>query len=179
MRSSACLLATLLIASTYASTWGGDKVPPPPRKVPDGVYAVLRENPKEKDVLPLKDGEVLLVDRHPYLKKGDKEPPRFLVVHAAPEVALELAGKPKAEKDGDEVVRILLKLQPKAATALEHLTSQRLGKKVAIVVSGEIVTVHTIRAVIKGGDVQITCCAPGSAKHLLERLLAHQRRSDR
>jgi preprotein translocase subunit SecD len=137
------------------------------------VYAVLREGPKEKDVLPLKDGEVLVVDRHRYLKKEDEEPPRFVVFHTAPDVELDLAGKPKADKDGEEVVRILLKLEPKAATAFERLTSERVGKQIAIIIGGEVVTMHKIRTAIEGGEVQITCCAPGSAKHLLEELLAH------
>jgi hypothetical protein len=33
---------------------------------------------------------------------------------------------------------------------------------------------HKVREVIKGGDVQITCCAVGAANYLLERLQAHQ-----
>ena len=135
---------------------------------------MLRESPKEKDVLPLKDGEVLVVHRPRYLKKDDQEPPRFLVVRSAPDVDLDLAGEPKAVKEGEEVVRIRLKLQPKAATALERLTSDRLGKQIAIVLGGEVVTMHKIREVIKGGDVQITSCAAGAAKYLLERLHAHQ-----
>jgi preprotein translocase subunit SecD len=174
MRRSACLLAALLIPGSYALTFAGHKTPPSPRTVPDGVYAVLRDSPQKSDVLPLKDGEALVVNRHRYLKEADKQPARFLVVHGTPDVALDLAGKPKAEYDGKDVVRILLKLQTKAATSLEHLTSERLGKQVAIVVGGEAVTVHTIRTVIRGGDVQITSCEPGAAKHLLERLVARQ-----
>jgi preprotein translocase subunit SecD len=173
MRGSVCLVAALLFVESCASTWAQDKAPQPPKKIADGVYAVLREGPKEKDVLPLKDGEALIVDRHPYLKKDDEEPPRVQVVHAAPDVKLDLAGKPKADKDGEEVVRILLKLQSEAAKDLEHLTSERVGKQITIVVGGEVVTTHKIRAAIKDGEIQITCCAPGSAKHLLEQLLAH------
>ncbi len=175
MRRSVCLLAAVLCIGNSVPTWGHDKTPGSRKKVPDGVYAVLRESPKEGDVLPLKGGEALVVDRHRYLKKADKEPPRFLVVHAAPDVPLDLAGAPKADKDGEEIVRIFLKLQPKAATGLERLTSERVGKQVAIVVGGEVVTVHKVRAVIKGGAVQITCCAAGSAKQVLEQLRAHHK----
>ena len=174
MHRSACVLAALLFGGGYASASAQDKATASPKKPPPGVYAVLLESLNEKDVLPLKDGEVLVLHRHRYLKKEDKEPPRFLVVRSAPDVALDLAGKPKAVKDGEEVVRIFLKLQPKAATALERLTSDRLGKQIAIVLGGEVVTMHKIREVIKGGDVQITSCATGAAKYLLERLHAHQ-----
>ena len=176
MRRSARLLAALLFIGSNALVWGQDKTPKSAKKPPDGVYAVLRESLQEKDVLPLKGGELLVVHRHRYLKKDDREPPRFLVVRAAPDVALDLTGEPKAVKDGEEVVRISLKLQPKAATALERLTSDRLGKQVAIVLGGEVVTMHKVRGVIKGGDAQITCCAAGAAKYLLEQLNARQQK---
>jgi preprotein translocase subunit SecD len=104
------------------------------------------------------------------LKADDQGPPRFLVVRAAPDVDLDLADAPKALKEGDEVVGVLLKLQPKAATALERLTSDQRGKQITIVLAGDVVTTHKVRDVIKGGDVQITSCAPGAAKYLLEQL---------
>src|ERR1700687_3636722 len=120
MRRFTCLLVALFFIGSYAAAWAQVKTPESPKKLPNGVYAVLRESPKEKDVLPLKDGEVLIVHHHRYLKKDDKEPPRFLVVRSAPDVDLALAGEPEAVKEGKELVRILLKLQPKAATALER-----------------------------------------------------------
>ena len=149
---------------------GDDQALAPGRKLPDGVYAVLREGAKEKDVQPLKDGEVLAVHRSRYLKAGDKEPPRFLVVRPAPDVPLDLAAAPKADKQGEEVVRILLKLRPKAAAALERLTRDQRGRQVAIVIGGEVVTAHKVREVIKGGEVQITSCTPGAAGYLLKQL---------
>jgi preprotein translocase subunit SecD len=175
MRRSVGFLAVLFFIGSYAQAWPQDKTPQSPKKVPDGVYAVLRESLKEKEVLPLKEGEVLLVHDARYLKKDEKEPPRFLVVRSAPDVVLDLAGKPKAVKEGTEVVRISLKLQPKAAAALERLTRDHLGRQVAIVLGGEVVTMHKVREVIKGGDAQISCCAAGSANYLLEQLEAHQK----
>jgi preprotein translocase subunit SecD len=95
--------------------------------------------------------------------------------HSAPDIVLDLAGEPKAVKEGTEVLRMFLKLQPKAATALERLTRDRLGRQVTIVVGGEVVTMHKIREIIKGGEMQITCCAAGAANYLLEQLEAHQK----
>ena len=174
MRRSVCFLAAWFFIGSYAVAWPQDKTPQPPKKVPDGVYAVLRESLKEKDVLPLKEGEVLVVHHARYLKRDQKEPPRYLVVHSAPDVVLDLAGKPKAAKEGTEVMRISLKLQPKAATALERLTRDHLGRQLTIVLGGEAVTMHKIGEVIKGGDAQITCCAAGAANYLLEQLEAHR-----
>jgi hypothetical protein len=173
MNRSACALATVLLLGGHAAAKAQDRAEPPRTKLPDGVYAVRRDGAAEKDVLPLKDGEVLAVNRHRYQKDGAKEPPRFLVVGAAPDVPLDLAAEPKAVKEGEEVVRILLKLRPKAAAALERLTRDRLGRQVAIVVGGEVVTVHKVREIIKGGDAQITSCAAGAAGYLLRQLQAH------
>src|SRR5262249_7159192 len=114
-----------------------------------------------------------VVHRPRSAKKEQQEPPRFLVIRSAPDVDLDLAGKPKAVKDGEEVVRIFLKLQPKAATALERLTCDRLGQQIAIVLGGAGVTMHKIRQVINGGEVQLTSCVAGAANHLLEQLQAH------
>jgi preprotein translocase subunit SecD len=155
-------------------TWAQDTKPP--KKIPNGVYAVLRDSLDKKDVLPLKDGETLIVHEHRYLKNADKEPPRFLVVRMTADVDLDLAEAPKAVKEGEDVVRILLRLRPEAAKALERLTADRVGKQVTIVLGGEVVTMHKIREVIKGGDVQITSCAAGAANFLLEQLQAHQKK---
>jgi preprotein translocase subunit SecD len=176
MNRSAGLLASVLLFGCQAEARPQDKAPAPPKKQPAGVYAVQRDGAQEKDVLPLKEGEVLIADHHRYVKQGEKEPPRFLVVRSAPDVTLDLAGEPKAVKEGGEVVRILLKLQPKAAAALERLTTDHLGRQVAIVLGGEVVTVHKVREAIKGGEVQITSCTPGGAEYLLEQLQAHQKK---
>ena len=95
--------------------WAQNDSPASHKKLPDGVYAVQRDGLKEKGLLPLKDYEVLATHHHRYVKKDENEPPRFLVVRPRPEVPLDLAGEPTIVKDGKEVVRILLKLQPKAA----------------------------------------------------------------
>jgi hypothetical protein len=174
MRPRACLVVAALLIGTHAFAFGQGQTPKSAGPLPDGVYAVLRDGRSEKDVLPLQDKETLTIDRHPYLKKSDQEPPRFLVVRTAPEVKLDLAGEPKAVIEGGEVVRILLKLQPNAAKGLERLTSEQRGKEVAILIGGNVVTVHKVRDVIKGGEVQITSCGPGGADYLLKQLRARQ-----
>ena len=171
MRRWLCLIAAWLFVAGVASAQ--DQAA---RKLPDGVYAVLREGAMEKDVLPLKKGEALAVQRHRYAKNDAKEPPRYLVVRTAPDVKFDLASEPKADKQGDEVVRILLKLKPAEAAALERLTAGRIGEKVAIILDGDVVTMHKIREAIQGGEVQITNCAAGAANFLFEHLRAYHKK---
>jgi preprotein translocase subunit SecD len=160
------LFAAAVACGLQSGAWTGAE---PPKKIADGVYAVERDGDKQERVMPLKDGEVLLVDHHRY-QKADKEPLRYLVVHAAPDVTLDLAGEPEADRDGDEVVAIRLKLRPNAAAALAKVTRERRGRQVAIVIGGEIVTVHKVREAITNGEVQITSCSPGGATYLLKQL---------
>jgi preprotein translocase subunit SecD len=161
-RRTFLVTSAFVIAQTTA--FGGDPTPPQ-KKLPDGIYAVVRDSDGEKGVLPLKDGEVLAVDRYRFQKADSRDPPRYLVVHTAPEVTLDLAAEPKAEQDGEEVVRVLLKLQPKSAAALAKLTGDRHYKLVTIILDGEVVTTHKIRATIANGNVQITSCSPGGAAY--------------
>lgn len=175
------VLASCLFAAAVEKQVNGDepkqtKAPQEAKKLADGVYAVLRESVKEAEVLPLKDGEALIVHRHRYLKKDDNEPPRYLVVRSVPSVTLDLAEAPKTAKEGEGYLRILLKLQPNAAAALEKLTREHLNRQLAIVLGGEVVTTHKVRSVIQGGDVQISSCAAGAAEFLLEQLQARYKK---
>src|SRR5437879_5778307 len=99
MSRCACLLATVVVLVSQGTGWCQDKPPAAGKKVPAGVYAVQRDSVKKKDLLPLKDGEVLVVNRYRYEKKGDDQPPRYVVVRSVPEVALDLASEPKAVKE--------------------------------------------------------------------------------
>ena len=142
-------------------------------KLPNGVYAVRRDSVREQDVLPLLDSEALVVNWHRYLKQGESEPATHVVVGTTPDVVLDLARSPEAVTEGREVVRILLKLRPDAAAALERLTSDPQPRQVAIILGGEVVTMHKVREAIRGGEVQISSCAPGAASYLLDQLRAH------
>src|SRR5262249_38477960 len=115
MSRSAWFLGMMLLVGSQTTLFPEEKRPTPVKPLPDGVYAVERDNIQKKAVLPLKKGEALLVHQHRYLQKGAKEPPRFVVVRLPGPVALDLSRAPRAVKEKGEVVRILLTLQPKAA----------------------------------------------------------------
>jgi len=170
-----CLFAAAVEKEVNGDEPTQEKAPPAVKKLADGVYLVLRDCNKEKDVLPIKDDETLLVDRHRYVGKDNNEP-RFLVVRSARAVELDLAEGPKTAKEDEGKLRILLKLRPKAAAALETVTREHPGRQLTIVLGGDVVTTHRIRTVIQGGDVQISSCDPGAAEYLLEQLQARYKK---
>jgi hypothetical protein len=140
------------------------------KKLPSGIYGVAREGLKEKDVQPIKDNETIVVQNHRYLKKDDKEPRVFLVVHRQPDIPLVLSGAPKVVKDEQGGLQIHLKLHPDHAKTMEQFTKDKLGTKVAVIVDGEVVTTHTVRSVITGGELQITNCNKEAGTYLLKKL---------
>ena len=175
MTRTMCILLLAVLVTSNAAVRPQDKPQVSDKKVPNGAYRVLRDGPSEKDVAPLNNGETIVVDRQRYAKEDETDPPRFLVVHTTPEVDLDLAREPMLLREGADV-RILLKLRPKAAEALERVTREHPDGRLTIVLGGEVITTHKIRSVIKDGDVQITSCTPGAVDFLLEQLQAAQKK---
>ena len=169
MIRTASIFALLALATCNLALRSQDKPRAGAKQVPDGVYRVLRDGPSEKDVLPLKDGEAIVVDHHRYVKGNENEPLHYVVVRSAPDVLLDLAREPMAAGEGADL-RILLQLRPKAAEALEQVTREYPDGQLTIVLGGEVVTTHKIRSVIKDGAVQITSCTAGAADYLLAQL---------
>jgi len=64
---------------------------------------------------------------------------------------------------------------PIAPAAKGMAIMQWLSQRITIVLGGEVVTMHKVRQVIRGGEVQITGCAAGAANYLLEQLQARQK----
>jgi hypothetical protein len=94
------------------------------KKLPNGIYKVLREGTDGKTVKPTKDDETVALNDHRYPFKKTKEPPVFVVVHKQPEVQLILAEEPDVVKD-EKALQIRLKLHADQAKAMEQLTRQQ------------------------------------------------------
>jgi preprotein translocase subunit SecD len=168
---SCTLLATLgllLLGARAGNAQDGN--PQAGKKLPSGIYKVLREGAAEKAVLPTKDDETVAVNNHRYLKKDDKEPPVYLVVHKLPDVPLVLAEEPTSVKD-ENGLQIRLKLHADYTKKMEQFTRENKGSGAAFIIGGEVVTVHKIRDVITGGAVQVSICGSEEAGvYLLKQL---------
>jgi hypothetical protein len=135
----------------------------------DGFYVVLAKGKHGARIHPAA-GEALAVNRHRYAPRADQEPVEYLLLHDKPDVPLTLASPPEAVQNDSGGIRIHLALAREQASAVDRLTRRHLGAQVAILIGGEVVTVHKIRQVIHGGRIQISCCEEGSCEYLLKRL---------
>ena len=62
-----------------------------------------------------------------------------------------------AETPSEEPGRLLLTFTAGAAKKLASFTEKSVGKRVALVIGGEVVTIHTVRQAIAGGKLQVSC----------------------
>ncbi len=53
---------------------------------------------------------------------------------------------------------------------MKQVTRDNLGKSAALVIDGEVVTAHKIRAVIDSGLVQLSRCTDDACDYILARL---------
>jgi hypothetical protein len=81
-----------------------------------------------------------------------------------------LAGPPNAQRDDRGWTSLNVTLAPQHVKALEHFTRAHLDSVVAIVIDGEIITMHKVRTVIEDGKAQITRCSDDACRSLLLKL---------
>ena len=89
----------------------------------------------------------------------ERQPTKYVVIEPEPFVPLILGEAPNREKDDKGKPNLLLKLAKDQVKPLDDFTTKHLGGTVAIVIGGDIVTMHKIKAAIKGGLIQITRCS--------------------
>ncbi|MHC4940733.1 MAG: hypothetical protein ACYTHK_17470 [Planctomycetota bacterium] len=119
--------------------------------LPNGVYEVRASGAEP----PAADAQsrVLVFDRQ-FIRGGDEIPPEYVLLDTTGYAPLDLAEPPEqAEVNGRAV--LLLTLTPDAGRALTELTTH--AERAAVVVGGEVVTVHRVRVPIEGGRLQVSC----------------------
>lgn len=136
----------------------------------NGFYLILRKSAKKADVEPIKRDERLVVYDYKYLEGGSDRPTEYLALPPQPGVPLILAGDPQKGKTSSGKGLLNLQLAPEHAKTLENFTRKNLGGAVALVIGGEVITTHKIRAVIKGGALQITRCTDNGCEVLFLKL---------
>lgn len=142
-----------------------------PARVPDGFYAVVRREQGSEAQVPTKENELRLRYNAAF-RNAEDAAEETVVVQLQPFVPLLLKEAPTKTADPTERTRfwVGVSLSDEASEQFEAFTARHLGNPVAIVVGGDVVTVHTIREVIKGGKVQISRCGDEGCQVLFREL---------
>jgi len=116
-------------------------------------------------------GKRVVVDNHVYDPPSERGAPRYVVIDTTQHVPFIFESAPTAVEDSTGRTVPGIALDPKYTQKLKEFMSQHLGKSVAIIVDGELVSVHKIRAVIAEGKMQITSCGADVCKVLHSKLV--------
>lgn len=151
------LIIALSLALAYPAS-AIDKAIIAHQRMPDGLYRVVRISPEKSTLEPLGSGEELLVNDFHFLEPAERQTTEYVVLQATPFIPFVLAQNPIKDKDTQGKPKLFLQLSDEQIKPLEDFTRKYTGGKVAIVIGGDIVTIHKVREAITGGRIQITRC---------------------
>lgn len=157
-------------AAPQGSEQPGGRRPADPRSLANGVYAVLREGLTRSEVQTEKRPRVVLVYDRKYSDADKDRPPKYVALDTSSFVPLVLAGHPDAQRDGRGWTLLNITLARQHVKTLEDFTRAHLDGMIAIVIDGEIITMHKVRTVIKDGKAQITRCSDDACRTLVLKL---------
>jgi hypothetical protein len=178
--ATAVLLATVAIGFTGAPMKGTRLASGPAqstgrpvtgsRSLANGVYAVLREGRTRAEVQTDKGQEAVLVYDRKYSDADKDRQPIYVALDASSFVPLLLAGPPNTERDDRGWTLLNVTLAPQHVKTLENFTRSHLDGLVAVVIDGEIITMHKVRTVIEDGRARITRCSDDACRSLFLKL---------
>lgn len=131
----------------------------------DGIYLLVRKGNKSPEILPLADGERIIKFNKEFYEKTDQDQ-KYLVIDSREFAEMQLKAKPATQDQDDGRKRLLLTLTDAAKEQLKDFTTKHLMQMTTIVVGGEALTTHMIKAVIDSGLMQITRCTDNACELL-------------
>ncbi len=138
--------------------------------LPNGLYAVIREASMPDSARLEGPGHSVVVYDRKYTDADPATPPEYLALDTESYVPLVLSGPPDARKDGRGWTMLSVTLSHEQVKPLEDFTRAHLGGTVAILLDGEVISKHKVRAVVEGGQLQITRCGDNACDVLLAKL---------
>ncbi|MDH3648251.1 MAG: hypothetical protein OEQ53_01125 [Saprospiraceae bacterium] len=136
---------------------------------PDGIYLIERTGDNHKEIYPFASNERRIRFNKEFIEKTDQDV-KYIVINMGEYAPLELREGPKAEAQEDNRKRLMLNLTKGAKEQLKDFTTKHLNKLTTIVVDGEALTMHKIRTVIDGGQLQVTRCTDNACELLYVQL---------
>jgi preprotein translocase subunit SecD len=147
------LLATLVFAQ-------------PGKQVKDGLYLI-----NKLDTVDLKpSAEEALLRFNPMFDEFNEEKNTRILVSTKEFVPLELGQAPTAEQQTENKKKLLMNLSKEASEQLKTFTAKHVMNMVAVVVDGEVLTIHMIKEAITSGQLQITRCNDNACELLFVKL---------
>lgn len=138
-------------------------------KLNDGLYLVNRI-----DTIAGQTSELSVNERDVYFSKMFEEyntdEYARIIIDITQYVPLELETLPKTEQQTEDKKKLLLSLTKEASEQLESFTTKHLMRMVTLLVDGEALTLHKIKAAITGGQLQITRCNDNACETLFVKL---------
>lgn len=137
--------------------------------VPNGIYLIEKRTDK---ALVKRPPSLLVLKNNPKFLQSKNG---YFVLKKNPFVPLTLDSS-KTNKGVDDKGRpkLLLCIEKNQVKPLEKLTGDNLGKDIAIVLDGKVVSAHQIKQTIKNGQFQITRCFDNGCKTLYIELKKRQ-----
>jgi len=114
----------------------------------------------------------VLLDNHTYDPPSERPAPRYVAIDTTQHVPFVFETAPSATLDPTGRTILSVALDAKHAKRLKTFTTRHLGKSAAMIVGGELVSVHKIRDVITEGKLQITSCGADVCNVLYSKLVA-------
>ena len=138
----------------------------------NGAYLILRQASTPQDAqVEARPNVVIAYDRSKYSNAPANQPLEYIAIDPTDFVPLIIDTAPIMTKDGQGKSVLSVSLTRQSADRAEAFTRAHLGAKIAMVVDGEIVTLHKIRSVITGGKLQITRCTDDACEVIRAKLV--------
>jgi preprotein translocase subunit SecD len=149
---------------------------PPVKQIPDGLYLVSRIDSQDVAISSLASEETV-VRYNPLFDEFNEDVNSRIIINTNEYVPLELQAI-TAEQQTVNKKKLLLTLTRQASDQLKTFTEKHLMKMVAIVVDGEVLTRHKVKAVLTGGQLQISRCKDNACERVFVKLKDNVMESD-
>lgn len=131
----------------------------------DGIYLIDRSGDDLQALLPASDSEKVITFNQEFIDKTDPGV-KYLVINTKEFVPLKLNAEPVTEEQPDKRKKLLLSLTQDAKIALAEFTEKNMNRLTSIVVGGQALTMHKVKAVIDSGQLQISRCTDNACELL-------------
>jgi hypothetical protein len=131
----------------------------------DGLYVVAGEVKDSSGLKITGQGKSLVYFNSGFLENAP-DSALAILVYTQDFAPLELGEDPQLVKQADQKSRLQLSFSRLAAEKLEVFTRANLMKHAALVINGEAITMHKIRAVITGGKMEISRCSDNGCERI-------------